>query len=52
MIVKGQKNDFREVGVTSISIAKLKEIPTVLGESDVLKALAFTPGVTNGQRGR
>lgn len=48
VIVRGQKNDFREVGVTSISIAKLKEIPTVLGESDVLKALAFTPGVTKG----
>ena len=51
VIVKGQKNDFREVGVTSISITKLKEIPTILGESDVLKALAFTPGVTNGAEG-
>lgn len=51
VVVRGQKNDFREVGVTSISIAKLKEIPTVLGESDVLKALAFTPGVTNGAEG-
>lgn len=51
VIVRGQKNDFREVGVTSISMAKLKEIPTILGESDVLKALAFTPGVTNGAEG-
>ncbi len=51
VVVRSGKDDFREVGVTSISLAKLKEIPTILGESDVLKALAFTPGVTNGAEG-
>jgi outer membrane receptor for ferrienterochelin and colicin len=51
IIVKSGKDNFNEVGVTSISLAQLKEIPTILGESDILKALAFTPGVTNGAEG-
>ncbi len=35
-------------GVVSIPVAQLKQIPMALGETDIVKALALTPGVTVG----
>ncbi len=39
------------LGVTSIPIARLKALPTLFGESDIMKALSLTPGVSNGVEG-
>ncbi|TXK33864.1 TonB-dependent receptor [Pontibacter qinzhouensis] len=38
-------------GMTSIPIQRLKNVPTILGEPDVMKALALTPGVAIGNEG-
>jgi outer membrane cobalamin receptor len=36
---------------TSIPMARIKEMPPFLGEYDLIKALAFTPGVNSGTDG-
>ncbi|RYU93769.1 TonB-dependent receptor [Emticicia agri] len=46
-----QKLQRTPIGVTSIPVARLKEIPILFGESDILKALAMTPGVSTGNEG-
>ncbi|MFT2009155.1 TonB-dependent receptor [Pontibacter sp. 13R65] len=35
-------------GLTSIPIQQLKNVPTILGEPDIIKALTLTPGVSIG----
>ncbi len=49
--VTEKKNDRIEHGVVNIPIEKLKSIPMLAGEADVLKALAMTPGVSTGTEG-
>jgi CarboxypepD_reg-like domain/TonB-dependent Receptor Plug Domain len=49
--VTEKKNDRIEHGVVSLPIEKLKSIPMLAGEADVLKALALTPGVATGTEG-
>lgn len=39
------------IGLLSIPIQQLKAVPALLGETDVIKALALTPGVTTGNEG-
>jgi hypothetical protein len=39
------------IGLVSIPIERLKKVPALFGETDVLKALALTPGVTNATEG-
>lgn len=39
------------IGIHHLSIQQIKNIPTLLGESDVLKALTMMPGVSSGQEG-
>jgi hypothetical protein len=51
VVIKEKKNDRIEHGVVSLPIEKLKSIPMLGGEADVLKALAMTPGVTTGTEG-
>ena len=46
-----KKNDRVEHGVISLPIEKLKSIPMMGGEADILKALSFTPGVAVGSEG-
>jgi hypothetical protein len=46
-----KKNDRVEHGVVSLPIEKLRSIPMLGGEADVLKALAMTPGVATGTEG-
>ncbi|RDB06938.1 TonB-dependent receptor [Runella aurantiaca] len=41
----------RQAGFLNIPVSKLKKLPMLLGESDILKALAMTPGVMTGQEG-
>jgi outer membrane receptor for ferrienterochelin and colicin len=36
------------IGLVSLPIAQLKAVPTLFGESDIIKALALTPGVSVG----
>lgn len=38
-------------GTINIPVGQLKKVPTLLGESDILKALALTPGVNTGTEG-
>ncbi len=40
-----------ESGVVNLPISKLKAIPSIAGEADVIKALAFLPGVSLGTEG-
>lgn len=39
------------IGSLSIPIERIKAMPALLGEVDVLKALSFTPGVSTGTEG-
>ncbi|MCB0635332.1 MAG: TonB-dependent receptor, partial [Lewinella sp.] len=36
-----------QVGVTSLSVRQLEELPTLLGESDVVRGLLIAPGVSS-----
>jgi CarboxypepD_reg-like domain/TonB dependent receptor/TonB-dependent Receptor Plug Domain len=47
-----KRNDRIEHGVVTLPIEKLKSIPMIGGEADVLKALSFTPGVATGSEGQ
>ena len=40
-----------ELNRTSIPMSRIKEMPPFLGEYDIIKALAFTPGVNSGTDG-
>ena len=46
-----QKLQKMQIGVTSIPISRLKAIPILFGESDIIKALTMTPGVSMGNEG-
>lgn len=39
------------VGYLSIPVNRLKAVPILFGEADIVKALALTPGVTTGNEG-
>ena len=52
IIVKGEENERADISIPQMSIAKLKsatikQMPVVLGETDVLKSIQTLPGVTN-----
>jgi outer membrane receptor for ferrienterochelin and colicin len=49
--VKEIKNMDAPIGSLSIPMDKLRSMPALLGEVDVLKALSFTPGVSTGTEG-
>lgn len=40
-----------QMSVSKLSAKKIKSIPTVLGESDILQAITILPGVTNAGEG-
>ncbi|BDD05254.1 TonB-dependent receptor [Aureibacter tunicatorum] len=40
-----------QMGVSKIPSKKIKEIPAVLGEVDIIKSIQLLPGVTNGGEG-
>ncbi len=49
-----QVTDYHKIvnhGVVALPIEKLKSIPSIAGEADVIKALAFLPGVQAGVEG-
>ena len=43
----GQNVRSNNVGVTTLSVRTLKQLPTLLGEVDVLRTVQFLPGVSN-----
>jgi CarboxypepD_reg-like domain/TonB-dependent Receptor Plug Domain len=49
VIIKAQKE--KPIGFISIPIERLKKIPPLFGEVDILKALTLTPGVMAGTEG-
>ncbi|MPR35332.1 TonB-dependent receptor plug domain-containing protein [Cytophagaceae bacterium SJW1-29] len=49
--IKEIKNIDAPAGSLSIPMDKIKAMPALLGEVDVLKALSFTPGVSTGTEG-
>jgi outer membrane receptor for ferrienterochelin and colicin len=49
--VKENKDRDMPIGSLSIPMDKIKSMPALLGEVDVLKALSFTPGVSTGTEG-
>lgn len=50
--IKAEKEPVQErVGVINIPVEKLKSRPMLLGEADIMKALALTPGVKTGTEG-
>ncbi|MCY7351145.1 MAG: TonB-dependent receptor [Cytophagaceae bacterium] len=51
VIVRDNAPMRRDVGFLNIPVQRLKQIPMLLGEPDLLKALAMTPGVVVGQEG-
>ena len=40
-----------KIGKVNISVAELKQLPVILGETDIIKALALTPGISTGTEG-
>jgi hypothetical protein len=39
------------MNVQQLSVEQIKKIPSLAGETDIIKALSFLPGVTNGSEG-
>ncbi len=52
--ISNQKNILKnsETGVTELSIKTINEIPALGGETDIMKALQLTPGVTYSNEGK
>ena len=48
---EGDLVESTQMSTVSLPIAKIKQIPALLGESDVLKALQLMPGVQSGNEG-
>lgn len=51
IIIEDQQAKIRNQVKSTISIGKLKAIPVIGGETDVLKSIAFLPGISVGQEG-
>jgi CarboxypepD_reg-like domain/TonB-dependent Receptor Plug Domain len=53
VVVKGQDTPIENkiAGLVDIPIERLKAVPMAMGETDIIKALAFTPGVSVGNEG-
>ena len=52
LIIKAPKKNISDhLNSTSLSLQQIKNIPSLLGEPDVLRALTMLPGVSNGTEG-
>ncbi|MFN4145178.1 MAG: TonB-dependent receptor [Runella sp.] len=51
IIIKNDPTMLKNVGFLSLPVVQLKKIPMLMGEPDMMKALAMTPGVMVGQEG-
>lgn len=50
-ILGSSQNPDEHINVTNIDIEKLKAIPSIAGEPDLMKALAIAPGISLAQEG-
>jgi hypothetical protein len=46
------QNAREQFGITTLSAQQIKQIPALLGETDVMRALQLTPGVQGGAEGQ
>ncbi len=55
IVIEGQLNEENierpQMGVVNVPISKIRELPVVLGEADVLKIIQLLPGVQSGNEG-
>jgi hypothetical protein len=52
VVVQGEdEHQQKPLGVVDIPVARLKSVPPLLGEPDIIKSLALTPGVSIGNEG-
>jgi hypothetical protein len=51
VVVQGKSEKDQPIGKMSIPIETLKNLPSLMGEADVIRALSFTPGISTGQEG-
>lgn len=49
--VRNKATDLAGPGFLKLSVQQLKSVPMLLGEADLMKALATTPGIVVGQEG-
>ena len=51
--VKAEKSKpiAKDIGIISTPVSKLLSIPAIIGELDVMKAIALMPGISNGAEG-
>lgn len=42
---------YKPIGLISIPVERLKKVPTLFGEEDILKAMTLLPGITNATEG-
>jgi hypothetical protein len=51
IVADATQTSLQRLNEVNIPIAQLKQIPAMMGEKDVIKALSFTPGVSTGVEG-
>ena len=51
VVVNSADLDMAKTGVVDLPLEQIKSMPTLLGETDVIKALEWTPGVQCGEEG-
>jgi hypothetical protein len=50
-VVKENRNNNEKISSVTLPIEQIKKIPSIAGETDIIKALGLTPGVSNGTEG-
>jgi hypothetical protein len=50
-VVKENRNNNEKISSITLPIEQIKKIPSIAGETDIIKALGLTPGVSNGTEG-
>lgn len=49
--IKAGKNKIVEHGILSLPVERLRAVPSLAGETDLIKALTFLPGIAGGAEG-
>jgi TonB-dependent Receptor Plug Domain/CarboxypepD_reg-like domain len=50
-VVRENRNNNEKISSITLPIEQIKKIPSIAGETDIIKALGLTPGVSNGTEG-
>ncbi len=51
VIKENRYQNINKIGVITLPLAQIKRVPAIGGETDIIKALGLTPGVSNGTEG-